>query len=309
MAGAVFALYLAGAAILIMFLSRFSDQIQRGFVENETKTNRDGDQNEQPTANSDHDSDAPVVRMVRYVITKFRERRAQKEKEIAQDRFSRRLAHATVAIAFLTAAIVAVAILQYFSGEDQLDVMRGQLSVMQTEEATTKSELAPKMALIPLIDPIKSGGVITAWALTEEIRNQGRTEAIRWNGTDAIVILALNAPHPTFVIPLTKLVNGAPIGDIGVSEVAFLPTLYVPAVDVHRAANGQSNLLLWGTIVLRDIFPGTPVHYRTWCEKLAPNVAPDQTITWGLAVFYSPDCNRSGDYPPQDMSRKHSAHH
>jgi hypothetical protein len=80
-------------------------------------------------------SEPPVIPLWPWAVAKIKrklqERRAHRRKENPQDRFARRTANATVAIALLTLAIGVVGILQYCTFKGQLDVMQGQLVEMQ----------------------------------------------------------------------------------------------------------------------------------------------------------------------------------
>jgi len=58
---------------------------------------------------------------------KLHERRAERNKETSQDRFARRTANATVAIAVLTVVVAVVGGLQYCTFQGQLNVMQGEL--------------------------------------------------------------------------------------------------------------------------------------------------------------------------------------
>ena len=72
-----------------------------------------------------------VMRSIQKIKCYFNDRRAQKQKESTQDRASRRTANATIAIAFLTIAVVVVGGLQYLIFKAQLKVMADQLVEMK----------------------------------------------------------------------------------------------------------------------------------------------------------------------------------
>jgi hypothetical protein len=72
-----------------------------------------------------------IGRSVQKIKCYLHARRSAKKQETPQDRASRRTANATVAIAFLTVAVVIVGGLQYFIFKAQLQVMADQLTEMR----------------------------------------------------------------------------------------------------------------------------------------------------------------------------------
>ena len=94
-----------------------------------------GDQ--QAGADTNPPSEPPIIPLGPWCIAKIKrklhERRTKREKENSQDRFTRRLANATVWIAILTFVVAGIGILQYFTSKGQLGVMQGQLDEMQEE--------------------------------------------------------------------------------------------------------------------------------------------------------------------------------
>jgi len=87
--------------------------------------------NQQGGKNAGPPRQPPVVRLWAWGVAKIKrklhERRAERKKEIPQDRFARRTANATVAIAVLTVVVAIVGGLQYCTFQGQLDVMQGEL--------------------------------------------------------------------------------------------------------------------------------------------------------------------------------------
>jgi hypothetical protein len=72
-----------------------------------------------------------IFRSVSRIKHHFQQRHAAKKQEDPQDRASRRTANATVAVAFLTVAVIVVGVLQYLIFKAQLKVMADQLIEMK----------------------------------------------------------------------------------------------------------------------------------------------------------------------------------
>jgi uncharacterized protein YoxC len=78
----------------------------------------------------------------------FHNRRSAKNQETSQDRASRRTANATVAIAFLTVAVVVVGGLQYLIFKGQLKVMADQLEEMRGTGKQTDELISENKSLV-----------------------------------------------------------------------------------------------------------------------------------------------------------------
>jgi hypothetical protein len=87
-------------------------------------------------------SEPPFIPLGPWCVAKikrcFHERRAERQKETAQDRFTRRSANATIAIAALTFIVAGIGILQWRVFDQQLEVFRGQLGEMRSGAALTQ---------------------------------------------------------------------------------------------------------------------------------------------------------------------------
>lgn len=88
-----------------------------------------------------------LVRFVATITEKLREYCAKKKKETPQDKFSRRLANATVVIAVFTLVSVGVGALTYTAIKGQLDVMQGQLNEMKSTGRQTDALIAANQKL------------------------------------------------------------------------------------------------------------------------------------------------------------------
>lgn len=113
-----------------------------------------------------------ATRSVEKIERYFHARAAEKQRENAQDRASRRTANATVAIAFLTVAVVIVGGLQYLIFKGQLKVMADQLEEMkgtgkQTDELIKENKKLAEAA-------------------------QGQLEALRESGKQANILIDTN---------------------------------------------------------------------------------------------------------------------
>jgi len=80
---------------------------------------------------SESNKPSRLVRFAETINEKLREYCAKKKKETPQDKFSRRLANATVVIAVFTLVSVGVGALTYTAIKGQLNLMQGQLNEMK----------------------------------------------------------------------------------------------------------------------------------------------------------------------------------
>jgi hypothetical protein len=139
-----------------------------------------------------------VRRRIYNLKRNLHQRRTKKEKESPQDRFSRRTANATVAIAFLTAAAVLVAGGTYWLFERQLTVMQGQLNQMKDDTIDAKNRMLVAFRpwiIIPEVPTVLSNGGENRLALAITFKNTGPSPAT--NGQAVVRTLqTINPPDP-----------------------------------------------------------------------------------------------------------------
>jgi len=96
------------------------------------------------------------LRFIHYIKRKLHERRSKKEKENSAERADRITANATFAIAFLTAVIAIVGILQYMVFSGQLEEMRTASTLMKGQLNLTSDLFRMSERAWIEISPIKS---------------------------------------------------------------------------------------------------------------------------------------------------------
>jgi uncharacterized protein YoxC len=111
-----------------------------------------------------------VVGRVQQIKHYFQGRRPAKKEESAQDRASRRTANATVAIAFLTIAVVVVGGLQYLIFKSQLKVMADQLEEMRGTGKQTDELISENKSLVGAAQ----GQLETLRGQLDQLRESGR---------------------------------------------------------------------------------------------------------------------------------------
>jgi hypothetical protein len=223
-----------------------------------------------------------TARSVAEIKRKFQERRAKKLQETAQDKMGRRLTNATVAIAFLTAALVAVAAAQFYTGEGQLRVTQGQLDEMRNQRLATTAQMRANLRREnPTMTPIGEGGKmigpaenLAGWEVSPNWKNVGSTNAQDFLGWFDIRAFDPSPGQRVTAADCPQLLEPSPspgrlivVPGIGVSHLA--KPLRIG--DVVKAKEGTKYILMWGHIEYKDIFPDTPVHHDDWCVAVIPN--------------------------------------
>jgi hypothetical protein len=239
---------------------------------------------------------APLVPWLVYQIKrKCHERRAQREKETAEERSSHVTARATVVIAFSAIVTTAIAIAAAIIANRTLTAIQGQLGEMRAERliniAQTRANLVRDAIAHAHTDGKKLAAVgekIVEYSFSPSWKNTGSTDARAWRGWFDLKAFDIGPTIPRHLgsndCPRLDTPNPSPDERIIPRDGIVIQLAKFISIDDLTATVGDSAtkfILMWGHMEFQDIyFPETPIHSDDWCVSIAPADLRQQSFSY-----------------------------
>lgn len=208
---------------------------------------------------------ARLLRFIGCVHEQLAKLRAQKEKETPQDKFSRRTANATVAIAVLTLVLGVIGVKQW-------------ITLKRTDETTRQALINVQRAFViaddlEIVPVIGAEGKPDYWKVSPMLENGGNT------GTRDMHFFPGFMRDKRTVMPELKRLDPdqtevefstRPTFPAALGPKAKIPqaTYIISRDDVADMKTGKLAIYILGAALYRDVFDDTPMHITKFCFRL-----------------------------------------